>query len=420
MKKKILMMMFALFMFIPLTIVKASDITIDKIITKFNERIGIDNTYSYGDLIGTSWSGTNITAQKEGENRIKVSATTDLSGAYANWPEGFVDDEDMSFTSFVIYEYQNSVLSFKGEFGYINADNETINYKTAEKDEWAELLSNQNVVITRELLYTLCNLKTSKNDTAITEYLESNGLEQIGGRLLFPTTNLPAEITIAKDGDGWVTEYSINLDEINIPDTTNNETNTGSNDNTPNQNNNSEEDKKIYEFKTLDNKFFISFEELKGLAYNFAVDSLEQIKKLKQETKNNDEVKTIDEVISKLKKELKDNGTFIDLYSITVTKENQEKTNGTFTFKIKITPEMKKFDTYELINIVDNKKTNDIVKMKVEGDYLVGELPHLSEYALVGKNTENPKTGVEKYIIPGSMLLFTTLAVYALYKKKTI
>ena len=419
MKKKKLMMMFALFMFIPLTIVKASDITIDQIITNFNERIGIDNTYSYGDLIGTSWSGTNITAQKEGENRIKVSATTDLSGAYANLPEGFDDDEDMSFTSFVIYEYQNSVLSFKGEFGYINADNETINYKTAEKDDWATILSNQTVVITRELLHTLYNLKTSKNDTTITEYLESNGLEQSGGRLLFPTTNLPTGISIVID-NGWVTDYSINLDEINIPDTTNNETNTGSNDTTTNQNNNTEEDKKIYEFKTSDNKFFISFEELKGLAYNFAVDSLEQIKKLKEEAKNNDEVKTIDEVISKLKKELKDNGTFIDLYSITVTKENQEKTNGTFTFKIKITPGMKKFDTFELINIVDNKKTNDIVKMKVEGDYLVGELPHLSEYALVGKNTENPKTGVEKYIIPGSMLLFTTLAVYALYKKKTI
>ena len=80
---------------------------------------------------------------------------------------------------------------------------------------------------------------------------------------------------------------------------------------------------------------------------------------------------------------------------------------------------MKKYNTFELINIVNNKKTNDIVKMKVEGDYLVGELPHLSDYALVGRKTDNPGTGVTKYTVPGVALLLTTFGIYALYKKKS-
>ena len=57
--------------------------------------------------------------------------------------------------------------------------------------------------------------------------------------------------------------------------------------------------------------------------------------------------------------------------------------------------------------------------MKIDGDYLVGELPHLSDYALVGKKTPNPGTGIKKYTIPGVALLLGTFGVYALYKKKT-
>ena len=64
MKKKILMLMIAFLMFIPLTIVKASDVTIDQFIEKINERIGVENSYING-------VGTNISATKFETNKIK-------------------------------------------------------------------------------------------------------------------------------------------------------------------------------------------------------------------------------------------------------------------------------------------------------------------------------------------------------------
>lgn len=407
MKKKILMFLIALFMFIPLTIVKASDVTIDQIITKINERIETNDSFIYG-------VGTNISATKLDNNKIKVTATTDLSDIYASWPQGFVDDIDMEFTSFIIYEYQNSILSYKGQFGYI--DEETIDYKTSDKDYIAELLSAQNELITKEMIYVLYNLKTQENYQTITTYLRTVGLEKEDGGLSYPTENLPSGITITKDGEGWVTEYSINLSQINIPESTNNN-NTNTNNNN-NQTTTPTDNLAGHAYATDDNNFTISFID------DFEKEFIFRVESLSEAIKNNENNKELNKIFDAVKDELKDNGSFIDLYDVTVKYEsnNEEKTKGIFTFRIKITDEMKKYDAYELINIEPSEDKiikNDIVKAKIEGDYIVGELPHLSQYALVGKNTPNPGTGIAKYTITGIALLLGTFGVYALYKRKS-
>ncbi len=56
---------------------------------------------------------------------------------------------------------------------------------------------------------------------------------------------------------------------------------------------------------------------------------------------------------------------------------------------------MKKYNTFKMIYFDEDFKAGDVVELKVEGDYLVGKLPHLSSYTLVGSVTtpDVPKTG---------------------------
>ena len=99
---------------------------------------------------------------------------------------------------------------------------------------------------------------------------------------------------------------------------------------------------------------------------------------------------------------LVDEGTMLAVYGIELNKlaedpaDNQEMHKGPFTFKIKLTDEMKKYNSFKIIYIDMDENGNfvkeEVVSLKVEGDYLVGTLPHLSAYALTGSTTESPKT----------------------------
>lgn len=96
------------------------------------------------------------------------------------------------------------------------------------------------------------------------------------------------------------------------------------------------------------------------------------------------------EVINKIKKY----GTILNLYDITVADDNFEHT-GEVSIRIKMTEEMKKYNTFKLV-CIDNETIGekDVVDLKVDGDYLVGNLYHLSNYALVAKNeSKGPATG---------------------------
>ena len=57
-----------------------------------------------------------------------------------------------------------------------------------------------------------------------------------------------------------------------------------------------------------------------------------------------------------------------------------------------MTDDMKGYDTYKLIYIAEDGATEKAIELTKNGEYLVGNLPHLSMYALVGYKTETETT----------------------------
>ena len=96
-----------------------------------------------------------------------------------------------------------------------------------------------------------------------------------------------------------------------------------------------------------------------------------------------------------LEESIKEYGEMLAVYVIEISDENYDYTDGA-TIKIKITDEMKNFNTFKLINMDENTyKAKDVVELKVDGEYLVGKLPHLSVYALAATNVEEETTTEE-------------------------
>ena len=97
---------------------------------------------------------------------------------------------------------------------------------------------------------------------------------------------------------------------------------------------------------------------------------------------------------------------------------------GPFKIKIKLTDDMKKYNTFKMIYLNDDFEAEDVIELEVEGDYLVGTLPHLSIYTLVGNFTlpDVPKTGdsINTWIIVFivSMIALSLSTTYVLKTKK--
>ena len=123
-----------------------------------------------------------------------------------------------------------------------------------------------------------------------------------------------------------------------------------------------------------------------------------------------------------------DNKVLLLLYDISVVNENNEivpMENGTFTIKIKLTEEMKEYDTLTAAYILDGKvvETFDI---SIDGEYVVFNTTHLSEYAILGENVktdeviENPSTGdnILVYVtILGLSVVGTGILLYKIRKE---
>ena len=134
-----------------------------------------------------------------------------------------------------------------------------------------------------------------------------------------------------------------------------------------------------------------------------------------------------DEVYEKILDATKEEGTLLALYDIEVIDENDNLIHeGPFNIKIKITDDMKKYNSFKLIYVKDDFTLGETIELKVEGDYLVGTLPHLSTYTLVGNNVEsssNPTTGDKIYMWIG-MLIISVIGLgigltYALKSRKS-
>ena len=96
-----------------------------------------------------------------------------------------------------------------------------------------------------------------------------------------------------------------------------------------------------------------------------------------------------------------------------------ETLEGGFDIKIPLIPEMKKYNSFKLIYMNDDMTPGEEVILTVEGDFLVGTLPHLSNYSLVANvvdNSSNPKTFDDIYTWIG-LLMASLLGIIITVKK---
>ena len=160
----------------------------------------------------------------------------------------------------------------------------------------------------------------------------------------------------------------------------------------------------IEKYTLKNNDYIISFKDVAGLEFEFNI------------TNSNGSPEEFE--LDKVKDLVKDDGTFLDLYRISVMENNQELEEGPFEFKIKITDNMKQYSSFYMICVTNGKKEKAI-RFARSGDYLVGQLEHLSDYALVGvKEVDNPFTFNNRTLI----ILFLALPVIYIasrvFKKK--
>ena len=118
--------------------------------------------------------------------------------------------------------------------------------------------------------------------------------------------------------------------------------------------------------------------------------------------------------------------TFVSLQNITVFNEDgEEQRDGTFTIKIWLDEEMRKFKDFKFVYVYGGEGYKmgtgpEEIVGRVEGEYLVAKLPHLSNYAIFGK-TDTAVTKINNkniYYCLGAVLLVIIGAVICVIIKK--
>lgn len=403
MKKKILSLILAVVLFIPMSIVKASDITIDQIITRLNENIASGDSF-------LSKIGDNAIAEKFASNIIRVYVSADPDDFFDNY-EGNAEN----FKFFMEYKYENPVLSANNYTLYGVTDGNTTDAFDSNDVEEIEVLDEYMNAAIKDMIYVAFNIKTNNGYTYIHNYLVEGGVESRDGYINPSFTNPPAGISARNilNEDA----FQVNLDEINmLPNegATNNNSNTNINDKT------------AYAYGFGENDYTISFLDEPDRTHSFSVSSF--MDTYNYEKENNESEETLagyEESFKSMQTLLKDKGNLIDMYSpyLIYASHNIELVPFGFEFRIKITDEMKKYDTFKFVtlnNYYTNPEIGETIEVTKEGDYLVGTLPRLGIFALVGTNTtvENPKTGVTTYGTAGLIAIIALGGAYMVCKKK--
>lgn len=106
----------------------------------------------------------------------------------------------------------------------------------------------------------------------------------------------------------------------------------------------------------------------------------------------------LEELINNIQEAVKDYGTLITAYQFKVTDGNVDihEAQSKFKIRIKMTEEMKKYNKFYITYVDDQNNIETPIELTINGDYLEGELNHLSGYALTGKYVEpevSPNTG---------------------------
>lgn len=399
MKKKILSLILAVVLFIPMSIVKASDITIDQIVERLNQNITSGDSF-------LSKMGAISTAEKFGVNVIRAYVSADPDDFYENY-EGNADN----FKFFMEYKYEDSTLSANNYTLYGVTDGTTTETFDSNDVQEIEVLDDYMNAAIKDMIYVAFNIKTNNSYAYIHNYLVEGGVESIDGYLNTSFTNPPAGISARNilNEDAFL----VNLDEINMLP---NEGATNTNIN----------DKTAYAYGFGENNYSISFLDEPGRTHNFTVSSfMESYNYEKENGATEEELASYESTLNSMKTLLKDEGNFIDMYRpiIIYSSQEMESISGGFTFRIKMTDEMKKYDTFKYVtieNFVTNATKGTTVEATIDGEYLTGTLPKLGYFALVGSNTtvENPKTGVTTYGTAGLIAIIALGGAYMVCKKK--
>ncbi|MFA6748167.1 MAG: hypothetical protein WCR88_10210 [Aminobacterium sp.] len=172
-------------------------------------------------------------------------------------------------------------------------------------------------------------------------------------------------------------------------------------------------------------EFILTFEDMINGDYQLEVNSLLDLLNLTDEElasagldATHEEIETI---INSIKSGVSKNGNLIGLYEISAVLNGNKKTDGPFTFKVKLTDELKKYNTYKMVYVDDEfNVTETVVTGTVKDDYIIFTLPHLSAYALTASNVENPQTGdgIISSVLLGSISLIGLLGTSLYLNKK--
>ncbi len=125
------------------------------------------------------------------------------------------------------------------------------------------------------------------------------------------------------------------------------------------------------------------------------------------------------------------NESLISLYDVTVYNGNQEVSmkDGKYTIKIKIEGSIDDYEDYRIIYVNDNGEIEEYIDGVIEGEYIVFETTHLSQYGVIGniKQEEvsiNPVSikrhkmslAIKVSIILGFIVISGSVIGYLLYK----
>lgn len=143
---------------------------------------------------------------------------------------------------------------------------------------------------------------------------------------------------------------------------------------------------------------------------------------------------TTEKVATKVSKQIKDENDLVSFYDVSVYNDGKEvpMKNGKFTIKIKIDANVDEYENYKVIYVDDKGKISEYLDGRIEGNYIVFETTHLSQYGVVGTPKKealvsrvviNPKTKDWGKILKITMLMsFVVVAsgviFFLIYKSK--
>ncbi len=157
---------------------------------------------------------------------------------------------------------------------------------------------------------------------------------------------------------------------------------------------------KTYTLETEEKDYIAVFDFPEGTDFELTVFDILKIDPEVLQTMFTVSTDFFEEAINAVKKNIREYGDLLGLYAISIDGPGIGYSSA-LTFKIKMTEEMKAYNTFKFLFLDENnefvvQEVHDTDIETIDGvDYIVVQLDHLSAYALVGSNVteHNPGTG---------------------------